>query len=139
MADFDELNIKEPVKPEKPKSFSPFQIMFDKMTGNMSFVGTFLVVYGIINCLTIVGMIVGIPLIFAGIHLKNASEHFSFFQTTSESNSMKSGFEFQGKFFRLIKILIIISLVLMLLLLAIFAIALIFFANQFSNQTIPYQ
>ncbi|MBX3009286.1 MAG: hypothetical protein KF816_14795 [Melioribacteraceae bacterium] len=138
MADFEELNIKEPVKTERPKSFSPFQIMFDKMTGNMNFVGTFLVVYGVLNCLTIVGMIVGIPLIFAGIHLKNSAEHFSFFQTTSESNSMKSGFEFQGKFFRIIKILIIISLVLMLLSLAIFAFALIFFANQFSNQNTPY-
>lgn len=114
------------------KNGSSFHSTFQQMTSSMSFVGTFLIVYGAINCLTIIGMIVGIPLIFAGLHLRSSSEHFNFFKSANNSAALKTGFEFQGKFFRIIKILIIISIVLMMLSILLVVLMFSYFASQFS-------
>lgn len=132
----DELKIEEGAPDKSFRPSSPFQMMFESMTKDMNFVGTFVLIYGVLNCLSIIGMIIGIPLIFAGLHLRGAGEHFSLFKTTNNSASMRTGFELQGKFYRIIKIIIIVSLVLTALSIIFFIFFFTFFMAKL--MTTPY-
>ncbi len=114
MDQFEELNISsEPAQPVKTPSM--FQVNFNKMISDMRFVGLFTIIYGVIACLTIIGAIFGVPIIFIGLHIREAADQFSIFKMTNNTASLKQGFELQGKYFRLIKILIVIGLVLTVL------------------------
>jgi hypothetical protein len=111
MDQFDDLNLNsEPA--QSTKSPSQFQSTFLKMTGDMRFVGMFTIIYGVLACLTIIGALIGIPTIIIGLRIRDAADQFSIFKMTNNANSLKQGFELQGKYFGLIKILIIIGLVL---------------------------
>ncbi|MEW6652627.1 MAG: DUF5362 domain-containing protein [Bacteroidota bacterium] len=111
MDQFDELNISsEPLHTIKPPSY--FQIIFDKMTADMRFVGLFTIIYGVLSCLTIIGAIVGVPTIIIGLRIREAADQFSIYKMTNNAASLRQAFELQGRYFRLIKILIIIGLVL---------------------------
>jgi len=110
MEQLDDLNISSAPTPTiKPPSF--FQNAFDKMTSDMRFVGLFTIIYGVLTCLTIVGAIIGIPTIIIGLRIREAADQFSIYKMTNNAAALKQGFEIQGKFFRLIKILIIIGIV----------------------------
>lgn len=129
MGDFDELQFNINSKSKSSEQQSKFKYLYDRMTKDMHFVSTFLIIYGAINCLTIVGAVIGVPLIFAGLSIKTAAGHFSIFKLTDNSASLKNGFEEQSKFFNIIKILIIAGLVLT----AISIIGVIFFLTYFVN------
>jgi len=94
----------------KPPTF--FQLAFEKMIGDMRFVGMFSIIYGALVSLSIFGAIIGIPVIIIGLKMRESADQFALFKATNDSNAMRNGFELQGKFFRIIKILIIIGLVL---------------------------
>lgn len=110
MEDFNELHIEEePTSQSKP--LGVFGMLFTKMTTDMKFVGMFAIVYGVLTSLSIIGAILGVPLIFAGLRLREAADEFNSFRLTNDNNSLKRGFELQGKFFYIYKIIIIVSLV----------------------------
>lgn len=113
MEELEDLNIGSEPTNIKPPSY--FQIIFDKMTSDMRFVGLFTIIYGVLTCLTIIGAIIGIPTIIIGLRIREAADHFSTYKMTNNAASLRQGFEIQGKYFRLIKILIIIGLVFTLL------------------------
>ena len=114
MDQFDDLNISsEPVR--NVKAPSQFQGAFEKMIGDMRFVGIFTIVYGVLTCLTIIGALVGVPTIIIGLRIREAADQFAIFKMTNNAAALKQGFELQGKYYRLIKILIIVGLVLMVL------------------------
>lgn len=115
MDNLDELYLEANLQNKTGTPSSPFQSSFDKMTKDMHFVATFLIVYGAINCLTIIGALIGVPIIFAALSIKESADHFSFFKKTNNPASMRTAFEAQGKYFHIFKILIIISLVIMAL------------------------
>lgn len=111
MDQFDDLNISsEPVR--SVKAPSQFQSAFEKMVGDMRFVGLFTIIYGILSCLTIIGALIGVPTIIIGLRMREAADQFSIFKMTNNAAALKQGFELQGKYFRLIKILIVIGLIL---------------------------
>jgi len=112
MEEFDDLKIDMSQQLKGSALSSDFHIMFDKMTKDIHFVGTFTIIYGIITCLSIIGALLGVPLILAGLRMRESADHFSFFKMTNNPASMKTGFEFQGKYFNIFKILIIVGLVL---------------------------
>lgn len=107
---------------------SQFQITFDKMTQDMGFVGMFTIIYGVVSCLTIIGALIGIPTIIIGMRIREAAEQFNLYKLTSNSAALKLGFEIQGKYFSLIKILIIIGLVFIL----VYIVFIIYLFNTFS-------
>jgi len=94
-----------------------------KMVKDMHFVGIFAIIYGIIACLTIVGMIFGIPYIFVGIRLREAADGFSKYVEGKNEENLITAFNRQGRSFFIIKVLIIVGLVL----LALYIIGLILF------------
>jgi len=103
MEQFDDLNIESESTPAiKPPS--QFQFLFDKMTGDMRFVG-------VITCLTIIGALFGVPTIIIGLRMREAADQFSMYKATNNAAALRQGFELQGKYFRIIKILIIIGIV----------------------------
>ncbi len=113
-----------------PKPSPEFRMMVSKMTSNMSFVGLFTIIYGAITCLTIVGAIVGIPMIIAGLRLRESSDSFSSFKNSYNFESLRMALEQQNKFFFIYKVMIIIGLVLFTLYLIFFF---TFFASMFSS------
>ncbi len=110
MEQLDDLNISsEPGPTFKPPT--QFQFLFDKMTSDMRFVGMFTIIYGVITCLTIIGALIGVPTIIIGLRMREAADQFSLYKMTNNAGALRQGFELQGKYFRIIKILIIIGIV----------------------------
>jgi hypothetical protein len=112
MEDFDDVKLEDTGESPAIKTPSFFKMMFAKMTGDMRFVGLFTIIYGAISCISIIGALIGIPLIIAGLRLREAADQFDMFKATNNPASMRMGFELQGKYFNIQKILIIIALVL---------------------------
>jgi len=111
MEDFNDLHIDEESIPQS-KPLGIFGLLFTKMTTDMKFVGMFTIVYGVLTSLSIIGAIIGIPLIFAGLRIREAADEFNAFRLTNDNSSLKRGFELQGKYFYIQKIIIIVGLVL---------------------------
>lgn len=112
MQQFDELNN---INIDSSSTFKPpslFQMNFEKMIKDMRFVGMFTIIYGAITCLTIIGALLGVPTIIVGLRMREAADQFAIFKATNDSASMRRGFELQGQYFKIVKILIIIGLVL---------------------------
>ncbi|MDX9923765.1 MAG: DUF5362 domain-containing protein [Ignavibacteriaceae bacterium] len=123
MDDFTDINLDTDNQPNSNTSFRPpsmFQITFNEMTKDMRFVGIFIIIYGALQCLSIIGAIVGIPLILIGLRMREAADQFDNFKLTNNAHAMRLGFELQAKYFRLSKIIIIISLVIMVLMIILF-------------------
>jgi len=88
------------------------EFVVKKMTNDMRFVGLFTIIYGALSCLSIIGAIIGVPLIIAGLRLRESSDNFVLWLTSKEENKLIQGFDLQGKYFFINKVIIIISLIL---------------------------
>ncbi len=111
MESVDNINV-EQNSVNEVSTFSTFQLTFDKMIRDMRFVGMFTIIYGAITCLSIIGALIGIPTIIIGLKMREAADHFEIFKSTNQASALRMGFELQGKFFRITKILIIVGLIL---------------------------
>ena len=112
MEQFDDLNIESAPKEKVSAQPSAFQFAFSQMTGDMRFVGMFVIIYGALTCITIIGALIGVPLILAGLKMREAADQFNIFKLTNDPASMRNGFELQGRSLRIFKILIVIALIL---------------------------
>ncbi|MCK9280095.1 MAG: DUF5362 domain-containing protein [Melioribacteraceae bacterium] len=133
MDDFNNINLENDNQQNSNTSFSPptmFQITFAQMTKDMRFVGIFIIIYGALQCLSIIGAIVGIPLILIGLRMRESADQFDNFKLSNDARAMRQGFELQAKYFNLTKIIIIVSLVLMVLLTILFFAVLIPFLTS---------
>ena len=112
MDDLNDIQIEE--KPEfKPPS--AFKHNFRNMIGDMKFVGIMFIIGGAFSCLSIIGAIWGVPMIMMGLRAREAADQFDNFSHSNDKRSLKEGFELQGKFFRIYKIMIIVGLVFMVI------------------------
>jgi hypothetical protein len=112
MDDFNEIKMDMP-EPETPKqrTLGMFGMLFTRMTSDMKFVGIFTIIYGALTCLSIIGALIGVPLIYAGMRIREAADDYTRFQATNDNIALKSAFEKQAKYFNILKILIIVALV----------------------------
>ena len=135
MDDFKDLQMDDTPSPQpKPRPISgTFHVIFSQMTSDMKFVGMFTIIYGAINCLSIIGAVVGIPMIFIGLRMRDAADYFEAFKNTNDKNALRSGFEAQAKYFKISKIMIIISLVLVVLYIIGFILFFSYIFNTMSN------
>jgi len=69
------------------------------MMGDMRFVGMFNIIYGALVCLSIIGAIIGVPLIICGMRLREAADAFSAYQSSNDIDALHRGFERQSRFF----------------------------------------
>jgi hypothetical protein len=86
-------------------------LVVHQMSKNMNFVALFAIIYGVIQSLTVIGALIGIPVIFASLRLKDAAEAFKYFGETRDENALNLAFEKQARSFYILKILIIASLI----------------------------
>ncbi|MDZ7714961.1 MAG: DUF5362 family protein [Balneolaceae bacterium] len=87
----------------------------DKMAADMKFYAIFYIIYGGLSCLTIIGAIIGVPMIIYNLKLKDAAEQYRDFAKSKDFFMLNKAFENQRKFFFFNKILIIISIVFIVL------------------------
>ena len=97
---------------EENVTISPtLQMTVNKMTGDMQFVGIFYIIIGALQCLSIFGAIIGIPVIICGLRLRESADSFKGYLATGDSLMLENAMERQGKFFFIQKVLIIIYLI----------------------------
>jgi len=99
---------------QQSAQLSGLSFLFSQMVRDMKFVGIFTIIYGAITSLSIIGALVGVPLIFVGVRMRDAADYFQAYQMTKDKTALINAFDAQAKFFRITKILIIISLILMI-------------------------
>lgn len=86
-----------------------------KLNSDMRFVGMFYIIIGAMYSITIIGAIMGIPLIISGLRLRESSDSFSSYLLSADNNMLERALERQERFFFIQKIFIIITLVVMVL------------------------
>jgi hypothetical protein len=91
------------------------QLTISKMNGDMKFVGIFYIIIGAFYCLTIIGAVIGIPLIISGLRVREAADSFGTYLNSNDAAFLERGFEKQGSFFFIQKVFMIIALVLIVL------------------------
>ncbi|MCK6603689.1 MAG: hypothetical protein HUU43_06375 [Ignavibacteriaceae bacterium] len=85
------------------------------MKGDMKFVSIMLIIIGAASSLTIVGLIYGIPMILAGLRLKDSADNMNNYLTTDQKSFFELGIENLGQHFKFMKIQYIIMIVMLVL------------------------
>jgi predicted PurR-regulated permease PerM len=104
-----------------------------QMTKDMNFISVFVIIYGALQCLSIIGMIIGIPIIYAALRMKEAAEAFKHYALNNDNNALSYGFDKLANSFRIVKILIIVSLIVYGLLIIALITIIIPLIMQFAN------
>jgi len=104
-----------------------------EMGKHMKFVGTFLVVVGVLYCLTIIGAIIGIPYLIAGLRLRESADSYRGYASNSDARQLLTAFEKQSSFFFIMKVLIIIAIVFFVLYIMALVLFFGFWGNEFFN------
>jgi Family of unknown function (DUF5362) len=91
------------------------QMTVSKMSGDMRFVGIFYIITGALNCLSIIGAIIGIPYIICGLRLRESADAYNSYLGSNDVNLLERAFERQGSFFFIQKVLLIIGIVIAVL------------------------
>lgn len=89
--------------------------MLDKMRGDMNFVAIVSIIFGAFACLGIISAVVGIPLIIAGLRLKDAAGGLETYLGSRDQMSLQRVFEMKSKYFNMMKIYYLISIIFMAL------------------------
>jgi len=98
-----------------PAGIHPMGLGFEGTLKDMRFIGWVSMIYGILTCLSIVGAVVGVPLIIASHRFIEGINRFDLFRQTGTEDQLQAGFYELGRSFRILKILTIIYLVLIFL------------------------
>ncbi|MDZ7263266.1 MAG: DUF5362 domain-containing protein [candidate division KSB1 bacterium] len=80
------------------------------MVRDMNFIGILTIISGALACLTIIGAVIGVPYIISGLRLREAATAFLAYQSSSDSNTLRDGFERQGRYFFIQKVLAIVGI-----------------------------
>ncbi|MCX8010604.1 MAG: DUF5362 domain-containing protein [Ignavibacteria bacterium] len=110
-----------------------------KLTDDMRFVGMFYIIFGALYCITIIGAIIGIPLIISGLRLRESAESFQLYLNSNETNFLESALERQGRFFFIQKVLMIIALVLLVLYIIFILVVGVTLFNTFMNMSKDFE
>ncbi len=89
---------------------APFQALIVKMSKDMSFIGIIAVIMGALDCITIIGAAIGIPVIFAGIRLRESAEAFRNYALNRDTYFLHHAIERQERYFFIWKVLAIVGI-----------------------------
>ncbi len=119
---------------DQATTISPvFHITVSKMAGDMSFVGIFYIIIGAIECLTIIGAVIGIPLIISGLRLRESSDSFKMYLNSGDSMILERALERESRFFFIQKVFLIISIALFVLYIVFFIVFGLTMLNSFQS------
>ena len=83
-----------------------------KMAMYMKFIGILQIIGGALYCLTIIGALIGVPVIFMGMRLREAADGFKKYLASDSKQDLDVAIEKQKRSFYIQFVLAIISLVL---------------------------
>lgn len=89
--------------------------ILDSLSGWMKFMGIYTIIVGALTCLGIITAAIGIPMIFSGIGLHNASKSLKEYKELSNQFSLNDFFAYLHKYFKIQGIFVIIGIVLSVL------------------------
>jgi hypothetical protein len=84
-----------------------------KMTKYMKLIGLLQIIGGALYCITIIGAIIGVPVIFMGIRLREAADGFRRYLASDSKQDLEFAVEKQTRSFFIQFVLAIIGLVIM--------------------------
>jgi hypothetical protein len=79
----------------------------------MKFIGILEIIGGAIYCLTIIGALIGVPVIYMGIRMREAAEGFKKYLASDSKEDLNYAIDRQTRFFFIQFVLAIISLALL--------------------------
>lgn len=109
------------------------EVVVKKMTNDMKFVGLFTIIYGALSCLSIIGALIGVPMIIAGLRLRESADAFVEYLVAKEEGKLLQGFDLQSKYFFIQKIIIIVTLVLIALYIVVMVLFFGVFFSEYQN------
>ncbi|NTW48496.1 MAG: DUF5362 domain-containing protein [Chlorobiales bacterium] len=104
--------------------------LIPKMASDMKFIGIFLIVAGVLSCLTIIGAVVGVPTLISGLRLRESADAFTIYLDRNDFSSLERAIERQSRYFFIQKVLLIISI---LIIVAEFVLFFLFFLAGFNE------
>jgi hypothetical protein len=94
-----------------PQDDLMFRGNVSKMTGYMRFMGILYIIGGALYCITIIGALVGVPVIFLGNRMREAAENFDKYSLSGVFQDLSVAIEKQTRFFFIQYVLAIIGLI----------------------------
>lgn len=94
---------------------APVKSVIAKMAGDMNFLGIISIIYGALACLSIIGALFGVPMIIAGIRMRESSDGFKGYLQSDDVGELFAALERQSRFFNIYKILTIVYIVIAVL------------------------
>ncbi|HRI46406.1 MAG TPA: DUF5362 domain-containing protein [Ignavibacteriaceae bacterium] len=91
------------------------QLLIDKMSGNMKFVGMFYIIMGGFYCLSIIGAIIGVPFIISGLRIRESASAFRSYSFNTNEYFLAEAIDKQNSFFNIQKIIMMVSLAFVIL------------------------
>lgn len=107
-----------------------------RMSGDMKFLGVFTIIIGAFACLSIIGAVIGIPYIIAGMRLKESGEMFRGYLEYATQDFIERAIEKESQYFHIQKIIAIITIVFMVLYFIFIIILLTVFLKNFDSTII---
>ena len=107
-----------------------YKNMIRTMASDMRFVGIVSIILGALNSIMIVTAIIGVPVIFAGIRLRESAMHFQTFAEGDDQTALKHAHERLSRSMHITKVLMIIYIVFSALSLIGFLLVMLFMGSQ---------
>jgi hypothetical protein len=101
---------------------APGSILPPKMMDDMKFVGMFQIIIGALACLSIFGAITGVPMLISGLRARESADAFVNYQRDNDANWLARAFTGQAGFFKMQKIVAILTIVMMALLMVFYGV-----------------
>ena len=83
---------------------------FARTLGDMKFLGVAAMIYGIMNCLSLAGAVMGVPIIIAANRFLESVKILQEYRLSGRPEDLASGFHEMGRCFRLLKIVVLITI-----------------------------
>ncbi len=109
------------------------QSILDSLSGWMKFIGIYTIVVGALTCIGIITAAIGVPMIFSGIALTNASKTLRNYKEFNNQFTLNDFFTFLNKYFKIQGIFVIIGIVLSVLYIAFLLIFVILSVYTYSS------
>lgn len=97
--------------------------LIPKMARDMRFVAWFNILYGGLVSLTIIGALLGVPMLIGGLRLKGSADAFDGYRRTNDLEGIAHALEQQSRYFFIQKVFVIVAIVFFILYAIIFAVA----------------
>lgn len=121
--------------PPHPFELSTTRELIRHLCFEMKFLGIYYIITGAFASLTIIGAIIGIPILISGLRLVDSAKKFLSFRDTLSSEDLLKALQFQRTYFRINYWLVVIGIIFFVLYIVVFALFFNHLINEFTQDT----